>query len=274
MIVRAAQRPLRRDVRACRQRSARSWRFTGTAVETFEAAVADAPARARRVVKAERHRDRAPAEERVRRRAARVRGGQASGWPRAARCAPARRCARRPDEARARAAQRDRDRCTTRCPASCSRCAARRSKPAPRATSSTCSTSSRSAPSRASSPGAGRVTIRRPATAAPRQPHPPPNRRQPVSECHVEQTASAASPCRRPRRAALLGGCSALDRLKNIGEQPPLSAIENPTTQPGYKPVQMPMPAPQPAVYNPNSLWRNGSRAFFKDQRAIRSATS
>jgi flagellar L-ring protein precursor FlgH len=68
--------------------------------------------------------------------------------------------------------------------------------------------------------------------------------------------------------AALLGGCSAMDRLKSIGETPTLSAIENPTAQPGYKPVQMPMPAPQPAVYNPNSLWRNGSRAFFKDQRA------
>ena len=66
----------------------------------------------------------------------------------------------------------------------------------------------------------------------------------------------------------LAGGCSAIDRLKNIGEQPKLSAIDNPTTQPGYKPVQMPMPTPQPAVYNPNSLWRNGSRAFFKDQRA------
>jgi flagellar L-ring protein precursor FlgH len=68
--------------------------------------------------------------------------------------------------------------------------------------------------------------------------------------------------------AGLLGGCSALDRLKLIGEPPPLTAIENPTTRPGYKPVQMPMPAAQPASYNPNSLWRNGSRAFFKDQRA------
>jgi len=68
--------------------------------------------------------------------------------------------------------------------------------------------------------------------------------------------------------AGVAGGCSAVDRLKNIGEQPKLSAIENPTAQPGYKPVQMPMPTPQPAVYNPNSLWRNGSRAFFKDQRA------
>src|SRR6266568_2099506 len=66
----------------------------------------------------------------------------------------------------------------------------------------------------------------------------------------------------------LAGGCSAIDRLKSIGEQPKLSSIENPVEQPGYKPVQMPMPTPQPATYNPNSLWRNGSRAFFKDQRA------
>jgi len=68
--------------------------------------------------------------------------------------------------------------------------------------------------------------------------------------------------------AVLLSGCAAFDRLKNVGEQPALSAVDNPTARPGYKPVQMPMPAAQPASYNPNSLWRNGSRAFFKDQRA------
>jgi flagellar L-ring protein precursor FlgH len=66
----------------------------------------------------------------------------------------------------------------------------------------------------------------------------------------------------------MLGACSSLERLAQIGEPPPLSHPENPTTRPGYKPVQMPMPALQPASYNPNSLWRNGSRAFFKDQRA------
>jgi flagellar L-ring protein precursor FlgH len=68
--------------------------------------------------------------------------------------------------------------------------------------------------------------------------------------------------------AVLLGGCSAIDRLKNVGEPPALTSVDNPTTRPGYKPVQMPMPALQPASYNPNSLWRKGSRAFFKDQRA------
>src|SRR5215467_16114482 len=69
---------------------------------------------------------------------------------------------------------------------------------------------------------------------------------------------------------AFASGCSSIDRLSQIGEQPKLSAIDNPTTQPGYKPVQMPMPKPEVASYNPNSLWRNGSRAFFKDQRAAR----
>ena len=68
--------------------------------------------------------------------------------------------------------------------------------------------------------------------------------------------------------AAMGSGCAAIDRIGAIGEKPALAAIENPTAQPGYKPVQMPMPTPQTASYSPNSLWRNGSRAFFKDQRA------
>jgi flagellar L-ring protein FlgH len=67
---------------------------------------------------------------------------------------------------------------------------------------------------------------------------------------------------------AISSGCSAIDRLSQIGEQPKLSAIENPTAQPGYKPVQMPMPKPESVSFNANSLWRNGSRSFFKDQRA------
>src|SRR6187399_346775 len=70
--------------------------------------------------------------------------------------------------------------------------------------------------------------------------------------------------------AAFASGCSSIDRLSHIGEKPKLTEIENPTTQPGYKPVQMPMPKPEQASYNANSLWRNGSRAFFRDQRAAR----
>jgi flagellar L-ring protein FlgH len=70
--------------------------------------------------------------------------------------------------------------------------------------------------------------------------------------------------------ALLLSGCAAIQRIADIGKPPQLSTIANPTARPGYKPVQMPMPAAQPASYNPNSLWRNGARGFFKDQRAHR----
>jgi flagellar L-ring protein precursor FlgH len=68
--------------------------------------------------------------------------------------------------------------------------------------------------------------------------------------------------------AVILSACGSIDRLSNVGKAPSLSAIEDPTAQPGYKPVRMPMPTPEPAVYSSNSLWRTGSRAFFKDQRA------
>ncbi len=63
-------------------------------------------------------------------------------------------------------------------------------------------------------------------------------------------------------------GCSHLDKFSEIGETPKLSAIESPVEKPGYRPVTMPMPEPEKVSYNPNSLWRTGSRSFFKDQRA------
>jgi len=65
-----------------------------------------------------------------------------------------------------------------------------------------------------------------------------------------------------------LGGCDAMTRLSQIGAAPPLTTIQNPKTQPGYQPVSMPMPQPIVSQRRPNSLWRAGSRAFFKDQRA------
>ncbi|MDY0882654.1 flagellar basal body L-ring protein FlgH [Dongia soli] len=69
----------------------------------------------------------------------------------------------------------------------------------------------------------------------------------------------------------LLSGCgNVVDRVSRIGEEPPMADIQNPTAQPGYKPVSLPMPAPTSDSRQPASLWRQGSRAFFKDQRAGR----
>ena len=67
-----------------------------------------------------------------------------------------------------------------------------------------------------------------------------------------------------------LAGCSNMDRLAEIGKTPPLTKIANPVHQPGYRPVSLPMPTPEKASYNSNSLWRSGSRSFFKDQRAMK----
>ncbi|MBO6784068.1 MAG: flagellar basal body L-ring protein FlgH [Alphaproteobacteria bacterium] len=68
--------------------------------------------------------------------------------------------------------------------------------------------------------------------------------------------------------AMALTGCNAVSRLATVGAEPPLTSIENPVARPDYRPVSMPMPAPQPVERNANSLWRTGARAFFKDQRA------
>ena len=67
-----------------------------------------------------------------------------------------------------------------------------------------------------------------------------------------------------------IAGCQTAERLKEINKPPLLTPIESPTAHPGYRPVTMPMPQPQPARFSSNSLWRNGARSFFKDQRASR----
>ena len=66
----------------------------------------------------------------------------------------------------------------------------------------------------------------------------------------------------------LIGGCNSVDRLQSVGKTPRLSAIEDPTTSTDYHPVRMPMPDPVAVSHAPNSLWQQGSRSFFKDQRA------
>jgi len=68
--------------------------------------------------------------------------------------------------------------------------------------------------------------------------------------------------------AVSLAGCGNLTRLSEIGRPPAMSPITDPTRDANYRPLTMPMPALQVAAPDAGTLWRNGSRAFFKDQRA------
>ena len=86
-------------------------------------------------------------------------------------------------------------------------------------------------------------------------------------------TAMAAA--RLARSAALivllglsLSACNMMNRLASVGEEPKLSSIESPAPLAAPQAVSLPMPAPQTIERQPNSLWRPGSRAFLKDQRA------
>ena len=67
---------------------------------------------------------------------------------------------------------------------------------------------------------------------------------------------------------ALLAGCGSLQRLSELGRPPSMTPSTDPTKEPDYRPMSMPMPNPRVAAPEANALWRNGSRAFFKDQRA------
>jgi flagellar L-ring protein FlgH len=68
--------------------------------------------------------------------------------------------------------------------------------------------------------------------------------------------------------AVSLTGCGTLDRLSEVGRDPTMTPTADPTKDPKWRPLSMPMPGAQAAPNEANSLWRSGSRAFFKDQRA------
>jgi flagellar L-ring protein precursor FlgH len=66
----------------------------------------------------------------------------------------------------------------------------------------------------------------------------------------------------------LLAGCGNLSRLSNVGRPPEMTPSSDPTKAPSWRPISLPMPGIEPPPREVNALWRQGSRAFFKDQRA------
>ncbi|WP_232228179.1 flagellar basal body L-ring protein FlgH [Asaia astilbis] len=65
-----------------------------------------------------------------------------------------------------------------------------------------------------------------------------------------------------------LSACTSLANLSELGHPPRMTHTSDPTQAPDYRPVTMPMPPLQPPPTEVGSLWRPGSRAFFRDQRA------
>ena len=63
---------------------------------------------------------------------------------------------------------------------------------------------------------------------------------------------------------ASLSACSAVDRIKNIGEAPKMDAVGNPAGA-----IVKDIPKPQPISHIDNSLWQPGAQSFFHDPRAM-----
>lgn len=61
-----------------------------------------------------------------------------------------------------------------------------------------------------------------------------------------------------------------LDKITQIGQAPPLSPIAVPPNLAAGAPVYVPQPQPLPDPRGVNSLWRPGSRSFFRDPRAAK----
>ena len=92
---------------------------------------------------------------------------------------------------------------------------------------------------------------------------------------HRTNVTPAGKALKAARQAAVLGligltlsACNMMNRLSSVGQEPTLSTIDSPAPLAGPEQISLPMPAPLPVERQPNSLWRPGSRAFLKDQRA------
>lgn len=76
-----------------------------------------------------------------------------------------------------------------------------------------------------------------------------------------------------PLLALVVSACGTMDRISNIGKAPDLSPIEQQQVDApnrNFERVAIPMPTEGEDPSVRNSLWRTGTRHFFKDPRAAR----
>lgn len=66
----------------------------------------------------------------------------------------------------------------------------------------------------------------------------------------------------------LLQGCTGLQRLGEIGSPPGMTPSSDPTKDPKWHPVTLPMPHQDDGPPTAASLWRPGAHTFFTDPRA------
>ena len=67
-----------------------------------------------------------------------------------------------------------------------------------------------------------------------------------------------------------LAGCSAVERVREIGDPPTMASVGDPASPINSAPPALPMPPPPEPSRAVNSLWASGSRSFFHDPRASR----
>jgi flagellar L-ring protein precursor FlgH len=70
--------------------------------------------------------------------------------------------------------------------------------------------------------------------------------------------------------AAALAGCSAVDRVTELGDPPAMARIADPNSPVSAATPALPIPPPPEPQRAANSLWAAGSHSFFHDPRASR----